>query len=241
MKCGDPKDGCCPANCTVDSDSDCAELLDKLDNNGNGLVDEGYWAVQVQIDGGMLSPLNSSCTDGATYSTQCNNAISKYCQTHNFGSGFGPVNWDAKKIGTAICTADIVYKTGLGTEGSSPEIPNCQAGTRAKFKCAEAINNYCAKQSYLGGFGPVALTTTTVDVACVKNGHGVVKSPAITALTKENQYCPDSYNNFRTRECNLAVHRYCKGLLNQGHVTGFGPVAVDSWNATATVVCLNKQ
>ncbi len=97
----------------------------------------------------------------------CATAISRYCASTGAVSGFGPVDNAGDDL-TVTCLPDAtVIHTTLDALAASP-FPGCDGPDPGwGFDCTNAAGFVCVSMGYGGGFGPVEVTDTGVDIVCV--------------------------------------------------------------------------
>lgn len=207
-----------------------AEALDKLDNNCNGQVDEGYWANVETASYATLGSKQPACSSSVAFSDVCTSGAHRHCLAKGYTGGFGPVEYGAS-TGAIVCLADALY-TSASIASLTALHSGCTASAVFSLWCNSAIHRTCAaKPGYVSGIGPLEHSGSTSFFICVK--HAKVYQVSFATLAGHHAGCTAA-KSF-SPDCQAAINRHCASL---GHSTGFGPVEqnVDAW-----VVCLDAK
>jgi hypothetical protein len=114
-----------------------------------------------------LATLVAAC-DGATERSglDCSSAIHRHCVSTGAASGFGPVASLGDDVTVTCLESATLLRTDYATLAST--FPMCDGtATRGGPQCNTASWLYCASMGHAGGFGPVEVSGTDVDVVCV--------------------------------------------------------------------------
>ena len=209
------------------------ETCNRLDDDCDGVVDEGFRAIYKYGTYTELSALHSDC-DGTSsrIGPFCNAAMHRYCAAQDCNtSGFGPLENSGDNVHVACLQSDI-----LATNFSElvMEHPSC-TGVNQRFgpDCAAAIHRKCQSRGYLSGYGPIEISGDQVSIACVNNTVATIIQARYTELTQEHGLCNGSTERFGPN-CFAAISRYCRA---RGHTTGYGPV--ENFSDNAVIFCID--
>ena len=112
-----------------------------------------------------LATFHDTCTAAAGYSPGCNAAISRFCASRGFPTGYGPVSIAGGVSVACVPTSEVVPSTY--TELSTHH-DGCTAGTRFGPACNAAMHRFCASRGFVSGFGPLENSGDTAIVGCVR-------------------------------------------------------------------------
>jgi hypothetical protein len=115
-----------------------------------------------------LAGFHAPC-DGTTerIGPNCNAAISRYCGSRGFATGFGPVEQDGARATVTCVRSAEVRLTSYGE--LSRFIGPCDGTSeRVGLACNAAISRYCASAGFTSGFGPIENDGDVAYVACMR-------------------------------------------------------------------------
>lgn len=227
----------CGAEPALECDDPCSawslvppsEVCNGIDDDCDGLMDDGFRAVERHPTfSGDLTPLHSECTSGNAVSTGCNSAVNRWCEGRDCTTtGFGPVEASGDDVTVACLVAPPRITVGYTTLSTFDG--RCGTGSgqeRAGWYCNRAIHRYCLSQGWGSGFGPVERSDATGEATVVCLPQSMVEWVEVRQQTLEwlVSSCDRDNTNFWTLPCNSAIHRYC---WSRGFVSGFGAVEWD--------------
>jgi hypothetical protein len=168
---GNPANGCeVNTRTDVNNCGGCGnrpiEVCNGVDDDCDGVVDEGYRAQIVYTTYTALSTHHGGCTAATRFGPDCNAAIKRFCAARGCtSSGFGPVE-NSGDNATVVCTKGEEVMTRYSTLSTFQSGCN---GTSERFgpNCNAAINRFCMSRGAVGGFGPVENSGDTAYVVCV--------------------------------------------------------------------------
>jgi hypothetical protein len=114
-----------------------------------------------------LSTHHGGCNGPSASGTgACNAAISRYCASRGYVSGFGPVEQSATDAWVTCVRA--AAKVGTTYTELSTHHGGCN-GTTETVGCAcnAAIKRFCVSRGYTSGFGPTEMSGDYAEVVCV--------------------------------------------------------------------------
>ncbi|MFO0556673.1 MAG: hypothetical protein U0269_01520 [Polyangiales bacterium] len=209
------------------------EVCNNVDDNCDGVVDEGYRAEGVNSTYTALSALHDGCTQVTRFGPACNAAISRFCAARGCtSSGFGPVE-NSDDAANVVCTKGEVVVTAYSTLARS-HAPCDGVGERFGPNCNAAIHRFCASRGAVSGHGPIENSGDTAVIQCVFAPSAQVVMTTYGTLATFHAPCDGAGERFGPN-CNAAINRFC---ASRGAVGGYGPVENDG--ANAYVVCLTR-
>jgi hypothetical protein len=116
-----------------------------------------------------LQAIHSGCDGSAQRAgPDCNAAISRFCQSRGYVSGFGPVE-NSYPAAWVVCvpSATAVYVDTTYTTLSGYQWMCDGSSERWGLYCNSAIHNYCRGLGHASGFGPVENFGDYAAVICV--------------------------------------------------------------------------
>ncbi len=228
--CGSTGARACGAGCAW---SDCAppeETCNGVDDDCDGVSDEGFRARVEVTSYGALAARHAPCNGSSQrFGADCNAAIHRYCGDGCTTSGFGPVENEGPSAYVS-CVIGEVRTTTYAALATYLSACDGGAGRRNNQNCNAAIHRYCAAQGFTSGFGPVENEGGNATVTCVRSAE--VRRTSYTVLRGFLGSCDGSSERWGMN-CNAAIHRYC---MAEGFASGFGPVENDG--DTAYVTCV---
>jgi hypothetical protein len=236
---GNPANGCevntrtDPMNCGG-CGSRPAEVCNGVDDNCDGVVDEGFRAQGVGSTYTTLRGFHDGC-NGSTerFGRNCNAAIHRFCAARGCTtSGFGPVENDGDIANVVCVRGEVVVTTYTALRGFHG--PCDGVGQRMGPDCNAAIHRLCAARGAVSGFGPIENDGDTAVVTCVSAPSAQSVMTTYTALREFHVPCDGSTERFG-RNCNAAINRFC---ASRGFEGGFGPV--ENSGDTAFVTCVRR-
>ena len=232
--CGTAGTRDCSSRCTWGACTPPAETCNRVDDDCDGVTDDGFRAVTQATSYATLSGFLSAC-NGTTQRNgpECNAAIHRFCGSAGCAnSGFGPVE-------NFLDAADVTCV--IGEAAQNPGFPTLQANhagcdgvvQRAGPDCSCAIHRWCAGRGFASGFGPVENSYPAAWVVCVPAATTVVLAATYTELSGYQAFCDGTTERWGPY-CNSAIHQWCRA---RGHASGFGPV--ENTGDTAYVACVD--
>jgi len=194
----------------------------------------GSGAELLQTSFTTLSGFNSGCTLGNAISSECNAAVSDYCLSKGFGSGFGPSEYGGDIayvtcLSSSVASLQYVGFTTLASYHSACSEPDHMSGG-----CYAAYRRYCAASGYESGFGPIKTSGGSTGVVCTTKGISALTHASFAELTAQHSGCTSA--NAVSGACNAAIRRYCG---TKGFLGGFGPNEYAGNDAYVTCVRTN--
>lgn len=228
--CGSSGSRTCSTTCAWGACQVPVETCNGVDDDCDGVADEGWRAAEQQATYTALSAYHASC-NGTTERAglSCNQAIHLWCDATGCPvSGFGPIE-NVGDTAYVTCVSGASVRT-LAWSAVQAYQAGCSQAVAISDACYSAYHRYCIAQGYGSGFGPITATSTNVQIACVS---GVtVRVTTYTAMAQIHPGC-DGIAQAWGPDCNAAIKRYC---VNNGHTSGFGPVEHSGDSLTVSCV-----
>lgn len=228
----------CGRVCSKATSSCCeqtgAEKPDRIDNDCDTYVDEGFWAHERTVNFSALGTyVRDNCVETRPFTQSCLTAAHEYCRALGYGGGYGPVEANGAQA-TVICLANVYHASVVYISKLERLYPACKDKDAFSPEYAYAIHEYCRDKGYYTGFGPVKDVGIYVSLVCIPKGRGQYGGTNLTLLQQAHPDCKrtDLFDLF----CRAAVRRKCNSYTD--YDTGFGLVRDDG---TMLNVCLKNE
>ncbi|MEZ4315868.1 MAG: DUF1592 domain-containing protein [Myxococcota bacterium] len=197
------------------------EVCNGLDDDANGLVDDGLEVSVTTLTATELQALGHPDCNASfdPMSPACFAANHRYCAaTDCAATGYGPV--DETGLGFDVVCLDATEATVVNTTFTelSTHHDQCNASQRLGPACNAAISRFCASQGLVSGYGPVENSGDTAVVTCTPGA--TTYQASYTEMSAHAALCDGSTERWG-ESCNRAAHRWCAA---NGHESGFGPL-----------------
>jgi hypothetical protein len=139
-----------------------------IENSGDVAYEACVVGEVRSVPWGTLAGFHGPCNGvGERWGPNCNAAIHRYCASHGFVSGFGPVENDAA-VAYVTCVRGAEVRMSSYTELRSFLEPCDGTTQRMGDACNAAIHRYCVARGFVSGFGPIENSGDTAFVTCVR-------------------------------------------------------------------------
>ncbi|MDY0002969.1 MAG: hypothetical protein RBU30_16840 [Polyangia bacterium] len=230
--CGSQSTRTCSTSCAWGSCQVPAEICNGVDDDCDGIADEGWRAAEQQATYTALSGYQSTCNGTSQrFGLACNQAIHQWCDATGCPvSGFGPIE-NSGDSAWVTCVSGASVRTVTWATLQQPQYqPGCSQAVAISDSCYSAYHRYCRDLGYGSGFGPITATSVSAQIACVT---GVTVRHTDFAIMADKHPGCDGTVQVWGSECNAAIKRYC---VDNGHVSGFGPVEHSGSNLDVSCV-----
>jgi hypothetical protein len=138
-----------------------------IENSGDVAYEACVVGEVRSVPWGTLAGFHGPCNGvGERWGPNCNAAIHRYCASHGFVSGFGPVENDAA-VAYVTCVRGAEVRMSSYTELRSFLEPCDGTTQRMGDACNAAIHRYCVARGFVSGFGPIENSGDEAHVTCV--------------------------------------------------------------------------
>jgi hypothetical protein len=208
------------------------ELLNGIDDDGDGKTDEGYWAMRFSVSFSTLSAKQSTCSSGNSFGLPCNSASQRYCAAKGYTGGLGLLGPGTPVV---LCIADAMAMSNVSVTSTLAMFhSSCSASDTISLPCSWAIHGFCESQGFGGGFGPVEQLDDGVTLLCTD--HVELKTVSYADLQQKVSSCNNIGSTHGLNlDCRRAIDLLCQSM---GYTSGYGPLKLLPSQLKAQIACV---